>query len=1264
MTIIITENMLDDWVRGHARDAQGVIVELVWRLVCASSPQPKERRFPLSDSIGQHGPDGFLNADIPYKPYISIGKSYWEIGTNVDAAKKATADYKSLTEETPNDIKSESTFIFVTPLSGRRGWEDSWKEKSQGTWLKTRRNKKEWLNVEIIDGTKLVEWLHYFPAVELWMASKMGLPWQELESPEIRWDTLRSIGEPPPLTPLLFTVNRQRVCEYLQDFFNRKTSQLQLDSHFPDQIVDMVSAFISTLEGDLQKEISGRCIIANSYETLLALSQTTIHNYFIITSLNLSEQDSKNTRLIQRLRTAGHSLIYAGSPGGVPNPSRIFVNNPKPFHLQDTLVKAGYNSGRAHKISLISAGNIGVLLRCIQNLSIMPEWSQDNQAADLAIAEILGAWNEKNSNDINQIEILLGKSYREWIEVVQYVKQRPNTPISYRDGVWKFIARYEGWYSLGEKIHISDLEKIKQICLTVLTEIDPVLAFPKEERWHHSHQLTYSFDLRRGLAETLALIGSHPNALTHCSNRAVSFAHNTIQLILKKADWKLWASLNDVLPLLAEAAPNAFMNAIEYALQEKDCPIDVVFQQESSGIGGRTYITGLIWGLETLAWSKDYFNKAMLLLAALANRDKGGQWSNRPKYSLTTIILPWLPQTLASPSARKSILELILKKYPNVGWNLLLSVLPTEHSVSDFTRKPAWQDFIPDDWSESVSYQEYYEQIKNYTEMLTSFLTKNSDFIPDIINRLHLLPIDSQNYILDLLESDAISSLVDDVRVPIWNCVLNTAIHHKKFSDAEWAFDGDFINRLFEISKNIEPDDLLLKYERYFAGRDYDLVEEVDLEDRSEVLLKNKKDIVFDIYNKGGFKLVIDLAKAVTMPYQVGFAFGSWQLDETLKLIIPTMITSEENAMREFVGGYVRAWYVNKGWKWVEEQDFSLWKKTEIGQFLAYLPFTEKAWELSSLLLKDDESPYWNIANANPYETKNDLQPAIIKLLKYERSIEALRCLRGMLYNKQIFAPDIALEALNQIITRQQLLTNTSDTHSIIELIEYLQKYQGLAVEVLEIIEWRYLKLLDKPSQARPITLWRKLAKEPKFFCEMLSLIYYSDHLDDNEIPESSSEQKKIASNAYRLFDDWEIVPGSNKEFFDVDFFKFWFDEVKKSTIDSGHLDVALLTFGKVLIHSPADPNGLWIHSAIAEALDADDARPLRNSFCMAFFNARGVYSPSGGMQERRLATKYIQKAEAVEAEGFINLGSALRNLASGYERDAVKDEERGWFDQ
>jgi hypothetical protein len=100
---IVTENQLDAWVRWHTSEAQGLIVELVGRLVAVSSPRPHVRRFPLPDSIGQHGPDGVLHTDSGFDPFVPVGRSLWEIGTGIHAGSKATSDYRELTDATPTD---------------------------------------------------------------------------------------------------------------------------------------------------------------------------------------------------------------------------------------------------------------------------------------------------------------------------------------------------------------------------------------------------------------------------------------------------------------------------------------------------------------------------------------------------------------------------------------------------------------------------------------------------------------------------------------------------------------------------------------------------------------------------------------------------------------------------------------------------------------------------------------------------------------------------------------------------------------------------------------------------------------------------------------------------------------------------------------------------------------------------------------------------------------------------------------------------------
>jgi hypothetical protein len=215
---------------------------------------------------------------------------------------------------------------------------------------------------------------------------------------------------------------------------------------------------------------------------------------------------------------------------------------------------------------------------------------------------------------------------------------------------------------------------------------------PPDERFAASiydKVLIHSNILRKGLAESLALAGSHPKALASCSfDKAEANAILSVRKILSDADWVLWASLNDLLPLLAEAAPEEFLRIVEKTLNSDMCPFNMVFAQEESGIFGSNYMTGLLWALETLAWDPDYLIRVVILLGELAAKDSGGSRANRPANSLSTILLPWFPQTCAPVSKRKAAIDALLKEHPVIAWNLLLSLLPHSHQISHGSRKP------------------------------------------------------------------------------------------------------------------------------------------------------------------------------------------------------------------------------------------------------------------------------------------------------------------------------------------------------------------------------------------------------------------------------------------------------------------------------------------------------------------------------------------------------------------------------------------------
>src|SRR5205085_1267377 len=88
-------------------------------------------------------------------------------------------------------------------------WESSWRPQAQQSWLDERRQRNDWRQVRVIDGSQLVDWLNEYPAVELWLAHRMGLvPDGSIETCAERWELARSFGAPPNLLPELFLANR------------------------------------------------------------------------------------------------------------------------------------------------------------------------------------------------------------------------------------------------------------------------------------------------------------------------------------------------------------------------------------------------------------------------------------------------------------------------------------------------------------------------------------------------------------------------------------------------------------------------------------------------------------------------------------------------------------------------------------------------------------------------------------------------------------------------------------------------------------------------------------------------------------------------------------------------------------------------------------------------------------------------------------------------------------------------------------------------
>lgn len=889
-------------------------------------------------------------------------------------------------------------------------------------------------------------------------------------------------------------------------------------------------------------------------------------------------------------------------------------------------------------------------------------WNSHQDAADLVIASLIGSWNEKSAADVAIVEKLSKKSFSQWIARMQEVLQLPDSPLKLNNGVWAIIDRRVMWEALGARVFDSHLDAFKECAVKILGERDPKFELPPEERFYASMRekvLSHSNGLRSGVSETLALLGSSNSALTRCSlGKAEGVAVLVIRELFENSDFVVWGGLNPLLPVLAEAAPGEFLGAVNNAIKRSPCPFDTLFKQEGSGVAGTNYLTGLLWALENLAWDNHSIVDVTVVLGKLATHDPGGNWANRPSSSLRTIFLPWYPQTTASLEKRKVAVQTLTREVPVPAWKLLVSLLPSVHQSSFGAHKPKWRNPVPDDWKPKVTESEYLDQVRYYSELAVEAAAEDIDKLAEIVSHFGNLPKTAFEKLLSVLSSKTILEKPEEERLILWEALADFALKHHRYADAEWAMPSEFLAQVEIVAKSLAPKNPVCLHHRLFNSHISDFFEENgNWQEQEKRIRLRRQEAIKDILSFGGISAVIEFATKAKYPQDVGTSLGVVAGTDIDANILPGLLTADNAALKQFASGFIWARFRDKGWGWGDSLDIKSWTLPQITQFLAWLPATDETWKRVTALLKEQEKEYWSLVSVwNPYQIEGDIVYAIDKLTEHGRPKAAIGCLYRMLHDKKPIDPARAIKAL-QAATSSDEPAKAMELYDAAKLIEILQAHPESDKEAVSLIEWLYLPILERETtKAYPKILEHKLASDPKFFCEMISLVYRSEK--ETETPEAISEQKKqVAANAYHLLSNWRTMPGLQSDGgFVSDQFTRWLETVKNESAKTGHLEVALIHIGGVIYRAPKSGTGIGYDKAVLDVLNAEENGPMRNGFRTEMYNSRGVHwvDPSG-KQELDLATQYKKQAEELENAGYQRIAGTFRGLGDSYESEAKR---------
>ena len=966
----------------------------------------------------------------------------------------------------------------------------------------------------------------------------------------------------------------------------------------------------------------------------------------------------------------GHRLVIPLF-GSLSDPNAKVVKLPSPiqYQIEEILRNEKFSDIRARELAQIGNRRLSALRRYIWGGSV-PRYAKWDCADDIARVNLLGRWSDRNSADVQVLENILEIEGRKGLGKLRSILSHADTPLARLDGKWRIVPRGEVWNTLGNRLSDEDLEHFQEMALLVLGERDPKFDLPKEERYAANvlgKELKYSGRLRKGVAETLALMGSRPEKLEQCSHgKAEAVAAYVVRNLLHEADWERWAGLDPLMPLLAEAAPKVFLDAVEEALGDLgNTPFHAIFMQEGDGLFGGNYMTGLLWGLECLAWSHDYLARVAVIMADLASIDTGGRNSNRPAQSFADIFLPWHLQTTASLDQRMVAIKVVLKEQPNVGWKLLLSLLPHSLGSTSGCYRPVWRNFIPADWEDGVLVSEYWAQIHMLAEFAAEMAHSDVERLMELMDRLSDLPQETQEVVLNHLMSDHILRMPEPERVIIWEKLDGLVRRHRKFSNAQWALPKETITKIEQIANDITPADLMLRYRYLFSESDHDLFDEKGkYEEQRERLDEKRRLALAEIMGDGDFARCLDFAQKTAMPYKVGQTLGGIASDRVEAEILPSQLTADDEVVKRVVAGFVWARFWQRGIQWVDELLKRNWETPLRAEFLLLLPFQGEIWErVSSYLGKSYEELYWKHVDVRMGVWKWEDPFVIEKLIAYGRAGAVVTCLTYALDYEEGFDPDIVTRALIAVLENPQEIEQL-ERYDTVELIKRLQSSTGVDIEALYQIEMNFLPWFDRLSGDVPVALEKSLASDPAFFAEMIKYAFRSKNDSADSAEQKDAQKQFLAERAYMLLNNWRSCPGIQEDgALNEEVFRNWVTEARRITEESGHDEIAQIELGKVLAYAPQDPGGLWIHKAVAAVLNERTTGRMRFNFMIALMNQRGVYSFSHGSKERELARGYREKAEALDIAGYTRFATTMRELADQYDADAERDERRDPFE-
>jgi len=1252
-TVFADATDLEIWAR--RRDAQGQLPQLVRRLIRASVGDATRVHFRAGEGVQLGGWDGIVDF-AGQDAFVPNGISAWEMGTNGDIKSKANDDYRTRTSNPLGLDPAQTAFVFVTP----RRWRD------KDAWVAEKSKEGIWREVRAYDADDLETWLERAPAVHMWLSPLVGKDPGACQALE-RWWAAWSGATAPALSADLVIGGRDEEAKSVIGQLGGPPVAFPIRADSREEALAFVAACLEKHSETDSGDLLGRSVVVLEAKewSRLAVSEKPL----VLIPLY---PDADVAGAVQ----AGHTVVIPQGKDerasrGVPELPRL-----RRSAAHDALKAMALPDNRADELATLARRSLLALRRklAISPQLRRPEWASLDEARAMVPALLAGSWDEGQEGDQTILATLAGRSYEQHARGMARLAHASDPPVRRIGTMWLLVDKEDAWTQVSGLITADDLRQFESVALSVLGAVDPAQELDADQQWMASvlgKVPAQSGLLREGIADTLALMATRSGQTPLSGDlTGQEWADRVVRTLLARANadetGHLWASLSDVLPLLAEAAPNAFLEAVEDGLSGQ-CPLLQLFSgvNHRNMLFSRTLHTGLLWALENLAWSPAHLGHAALLLARLTRlAPLDTRIGNRPEVSLREIFLLWLPHTAAPLDRRLLVLDAVRKREPDVAWRLLVHLLPRFHDIGHPTHAPRWRDWKPDTEVGAVNL-DWLRAIPAIVERLLADVGSDGRRWHDLIEGLGGLPTDMRDLVIERLCGVDPATFDEPGRSEVRAALRAMISQHRQFSSADWAMPAEQVDRLAEAYRRFEPDDIAKRVAPLFANRPRLLdLQDTAPQDFLAAVDAARDRAVRDVYEQGGISALYDLVSSVEQPWYLGWAVGYTQILEQDEGNVLADLDAPDGPRRQFARGYVAGRFHAAGWAWADAilgSEAATWTGLQRGRFLGSLPSSAHTFDWVQQFDDETARTYWLGFQIFGLKEPEDFARAVRNLLAHGQPWAAVLLL-NLHPNRDAVAPDLVvniLEAATQTAPADQMDMNIV-VFDVAQLLDDLARSGGVDDDRIAKLEWAFLPLLGEHRPPR--LLVRELARDPEFFANVVTLVFKAR---SEEPREATKEEAALAQLGYTLLHDWRQVPGRREDgTVDAEALASWVAKAREVLSVRDRLAIGDVMIGQALSSSTADENGIWPCTAVRELIDEIRSNDLEDGIVVGVRNSRGVTLrglTDGGAQERGLVERYNAYADAV-SDQWPRTAAMLRRIARSFESDAKREDVRAEF--